>query len=102
MSATGVFASNRPTAVWHVCRESSMRLCSVTSLMKFYPLPEALAVIAEAGYQGVELWGGLPHAYTDDFYDGGKLDQATVDRCRKLLNDSGLEPVSFLPEQCFY
>jgi|tagenome__1003787_1003787.scaffolds.fasta_scaffold20930190_3 fructoselysine 3-epimerase len=79
-----------------------MRLCSVTSLMKFYPLPEALAVIAEAGYQGVELWGGLPHAYTDDFYDGGKLDQATVDRCRKLLNDSGLEPVSFLPEQCFY
>ena len=52
-----------------------MRLCSVTSLMKFYPLPEALAVIAEAGYQGVELWGGLPHAYTDDFYEGGKLDQ---------------------------
>ena len=32
-----------------------MRLCSVTSLLKFYPLPEALAVIAEAGYQGVEL-----------------------------------------------
>ena len=79
-----------------------MRLCSVTSLMKFYPLPEALAVIAEAGYQGVELWGGLPHAYTDDFYEGGKLDQATVDRCRKLLDASGLEPVSFLPEQCFY
>src|SRR5918993_6136855 len=79
-----------------------MRLCSVTSLMKFYPLPEALAVIAEAGYQGVELWGGLPHAYTDDFYEGGKLDQPTVDRCRKLLDASGLEPVSFLPEQCFY
>lgn len=79
-----------------------MRLCSVTSLMKFYPLPEALAVIAEAGYQGVELWGGLPHAYTDDFYEGSKLDQATVDRCRRLLDASGLEPVSFLPEQCFY
>ena len=66
-----------------------MRLCSVTSLMKFYPLPEALAVIAGAGYQGVELWGGLPHAYTDDFYEGGKLDQATVDRCRKILDASG-------------
>jgi protein FrlC len=79
-----------------------MRLCSVTSLMKFYPLPEALAVIAEAGYQGVELWGGLPHAYTDDFYEGSQLDQATVDRCRGLLDASGLEPVSFLPEQCFY
>jgi len=79
-----------------------MRLCSVTSLMKFYPLPEALAVIAEAGYQGVELWGGLPQAYTDDFFDGAKLDQNLVDGCRKLLDGSGLEPVSFLPEQCFY
>ena len=26
----------------------------------------------------------------------------TVDRCRKLLDASGLEVVSFLPEQCFY
>ena len=53
-------------------KTAECELCSVTSLMKFYPLPEALAVIAEAGYQGVELWGGLPHAYTDDFYlDGG-------------------------------
>jgi fructoselysine 3-epimerase len=79
-----------------------MRLCSVTSLMKFYPLPEALAVIAEAGYQGVELWGGLPHAYTDDFYNSGRLDGVLVTACRRLLEGSGLEPVSFLPEQCFY
>ncbi len=78
------------------------RLCSVTSLMKFYPLPEALRVIADAGYQGVELWGGLPHGYTDDFHVDGRLDQATVDRCRRLLDASGLEVVSFLPEQCFY
>jgi protein FrlC len=79
-----------------------MKLCSVTSLLKFYPLPEALAVIAEAGYEGVELWGGLPHAYTDDFHLDGRLDEPTVGRCRRLLADSGLEAVSFLPEQCFY
>src|SRR5690349_15638716 len=79
-----------------------MRLCSVTSLMKFYPLPEALSVIAEAGYQGAELWGGLPHAYTEDFYGDGQLDEPLVAACRRLLEGSGLEPVSFLPEQCFY
>jgi protein FrlC len=79
-----------------------MRLCAVTSLMKFYPLPEALAVIAGEGYQGVELWGGLPHAFTDDFYADGRPDPALVAGCRRLLEESGLEPVSFLPEQCFY
>ena len=79
-----------------------MRLCSVTSLMKLYPLPEALAIITEAGYQGVELWGGLPHAYPEDFHDDGVLDRAVVDRCRRLLAASGLEPVSFVPEPCLY
>ena len=79
-----------------------MRLCSVTSLLKFYPLPEALAVIAEAGYQGVELWGGMPHAYPADFYEDGKLDRAVVERCRRLLEASGLERVSFVPEPCLY
>ena len=79
-----------------------MKLCSVTSLMKYYPLPEALRVIAEAGYEGVELWGGFPHAYTDDFYEDGWLSEPTVARARKLIEASGLTPVSFLPEQCFY
>lgn len=79
-----------------------MKLASVTSLLKFYPLPEALRVIAEAGYAGVELWGGLPHAFTDDFYEDGRLLPDVVGRCRAILDGSGLEPVSFLPEQCFY
>lgn len=79
-----------------------MRLCSVTSILKYYPLPEALSVIAEAGYEGVELWGGLPHAFTDDFYEDGKLDRTIVASCRTLLAESGLAPVCFLPEQCIY
>ena len=78
------------------------QMAAVTSLMKYYPLPEALRVIAEAGYTGVELWGGFPHAYTDDFYRDGRLDDDTVDRARRLIDQSGLARVSFLPEQCFY
>jgi fructoselysine 3-epimerase len=79
-----------------------MRLAAVTSLFKYYPLPRALAAIAEAGYEGVELWGGLPHAWTDDFYEAGRVDEGLAGRCRALVEASGLEPVMFLPEQCFY
>jgi len=79
-----------------------MKLAAVTSLFKYYPLPEALRVIAASGYEGVELWGGLPHAYVDDFYINGALDDKTVSACRTLMSESGLNPVQFLPEQCFY
>ena len=79
-----------------------MRLCSVTSILKYYPLPEALSVIAEAGYEGVELWGGLPHAFTDDFYTGDLRDQTLIASCRTIIAESGLTPVCFLPEQCIY
>ncbi len=79
-----------------------MKMASVTSLLKYYPLPAALKTIAEAGYEGVELWGGFPHAWSEDFYDGDTLDRSTVDRCAQLIRDSGLELVSYLPEQCFY
>ena len=82
--------------------EIALKTAAVTSLLKYYPLPEALAVIAEAGYDGVELWGGLPHGYVDDFYGDGYLDEGVVAACRRLIENSGLTPVAFLPEQCFY
>jgi len=79
-----------------------MKMASVTSLLKYYPLPAALKTIADAGYEGVELWGGFPHAWSEDFYDGDVLDKAAIGRCVGLIRDSGLELVSYLPEQCFY
>lgn len=79
-----------------------MKLAAVTSLLKYYPLPEALRLIAEAGYEGVELWGGLPHGYIEDFFNGAKINDGTIKRCKNLLSESGLAPVAFLPEQCFY
>lgn len=79
-----------------------MKLASVTSLFKYYPLPEALRAIAASGCTGVELWGGFPHAFTDDFHEGGAIARGTIDAARRLIADSGLTPVQFLPEQCFY
>jgi protein FrlC len=78
------------------------RFACVTSLFKYYPLPEALREIAEAGCTGLELWGGMPHAYTEDFYLDGHLDERAVAAGRRLIEESGLSPVQFLPEQCFY
>lgn len=79
-----------------------MKMASVTSLLKYYPLPAALTTIADAGYEGVELWGGFPHAWSEDFYDGDKLDKNVIAACVQLIRDAGLELVSYLPEQCFY
>ena len=79
-----------------------MKMASVTSLLKYYPLPAALKTIADAGYDGVELWGGFPHAWSEDFYEGDTLDKAAIARCVELIRKSGLELVSYLPEQCFY
>lgn len=79
-----------------------MKLAAVTSLFKYYPLPEALRVIAAEGYDGVELWGGMPHAFVDDFYDNGRFDSAIASRLRRMVERSGLAPIQYLPEQCFY
>lgn len=79
-----------------------MKLSAVTSLLKLYPLPAALETIAEAGYAGVELWGGFPHAYAYDLMHDGKLDDALIGKLRKLIDASGLERAVYLPEQVFY
>jgi protein FrlC len=79
-----------------------MKLSAVTSLLKYYPLPEALRTIAEAGYDGVEIWGGLPHAYTPDIMENGTPSRGIVESIRKMLAEYGLAGVAFLPEQCFY
>ncbi|GGA48303.1 sugar phosphate isomerase/epimerase family protein [Pelagibacterium lentulum] len=79
-----------------------MKLAAVTSLFKYYPLPVALDQISRAGYEGVELWGGLPHGYIEDFFDNGRINTAIIKACRRLVDDAGLKPVQFLPEQCFY
>lgn len=79
-----------------------MKMSAVTSLLKYYPLPVALETIAEAGYDGVELWGGFPHAYAYDLMDNGQLNDKLLAEIRRMIGASGLESVAFLPEQVFY
>ena len=61
-----------------------------------YPLHEAIKRIAELGYDGVEIWGGRPHAYCDD------IDQEEAARLTKLTEEVGLEISGFIPAQFRY
>lgn len=64
--------------------------------------------ISEAGYEGIELWGGQFHGYPLDFLkNSSSLDERVIDlekiSCvRKTADDLNLEMVCFTPEQCVY
>jgi fructoselysine 3-epimerase len=83
-----------------------MKLAIVSGLLRFYPLELALARIAEAGYDGVELWGGQFHGYVLDMVRetaaGLELDERRADAVRQMVAASGLELVCLTPEQMIY
>jgi sugar phosphate isomerase/epimerase len=43
-----------------------MKLGTATSVLYQYTLQDAIPLIARAGYEGVDIWGGRPHAYRRD------------------------------------
>jgi len=61
-----------------------------------YPLDESLRRIAQAGYDGVDIWGGRPHAYRND------LTRREIRRLREISERLGLEFASFIPAQFRY
>jgi protein FrlC len=73
-----------------------MKLSISTFLYFNYPLEEAIRRIAELGYDGVEIWGGRPHAYCYDI----EAEEAT--RVRRLTEKMGLEISAFIPAQFRY
>lgn len=61
-----------------------------------YTLEEAIKRIASFGYDGVEIWGGRPHAYFEDM--GAKR----IESIRKLLEENNLGISNFIPAQFRY
>ena len=83
-----------------------MRLGVQSGLLRLYPLDLALEKIREAGYDGVELWGGRLHGYILDLVrtlDGDfELNEELVTRVKSLCDRNGLEIVCYTPEQVLY
>lgn len=67
-----------------------------TSVYYRYPLLETLKRIKSLGYDGVEIWGGRPHAYFED------MTANRIKEIKKLLSDINLAISNFIPAQFRY
>lgn len=68
-----------------------MKLGTATSVLFQYALEDAVPLVARAGYDGLDIWGGRPHAYRDD------LSSSELKHVRHLIDDHGLVVSSFMP-----
>lgn len=68
-----------------------MKLGTATSVLYQYALQDAVPLIARAGYDGVDLWGGRPHVYRQD------LSVEELHDLRRLIGDHGLSIASLMP-----
>ncbi len=73
-----------------------MRLSVSTFVYLNYPLAEAIRRIASCGYDGVEIWGGRPHAYRKD------VSPAEIQALRELMREEGIAVSGFIPAQFRY
>ena len=60
-----------------------------------YPLQEAIRRLHQHGYQGIEVWGGRPHAYRRDLDD-------ELDEIAALLDRLEMAVPNFIPAQFRY
>lgn len=68
-----------------------MKISTATSVFLNFQISEAVAAIAQAGFEGVDLWCGRPHLYRRDH------PQSFLKRLREQLTFHHLVPVSLMP-----
>lgn len=73
-----------------------MKYSISTFLYYYYSLEDAIKRIAAFGYDGVEIWGGTPHAYAYD------LTEKQIKSLKALIEDVGLVISGFIPAQFRY
>lgn len=73
-----------------------MKLSYLTYQFKRFPLEYCFQMAKEYGFDGVEVWGGRPHAYVPD------MDKAAVKELNSWKKKYGLEISMFVPEILSY
>jgi fructoselysine 3-epimerase len=73
-----------------------MQLSISTKLYLNYTLDETIKRVAKHGYQGIEIWGGRPHAYYRD------MDKNSISLIRSSMEENRLVISGFIPAQFGY
>jgi protein FrlC len=68
-----------------------MKLSSATSVLLNYSIQDAVSILAAIGFEGVDIWGGRPHVYRDDYTEAELLD------LRKSIQQENMVIPSFMP-----
>ncbi len=68
-----------------------MKLGTATSVLIRYALEDAIEIIADAGFDGIDIWGGRPHIYRKDF------SERHLEKLRARIEDHNLTVASFMP-----
>lgn len=68
-----------------------MKLGNATSVFIHYPIHVAVEMVANAGYNGIDIWGGRPHVYRQDFSED------ELKELKRFIADHGLVVSSFMP-----
>lgn len=68
-----------------------MKIATSTSVLYRYDIFAAAELVADCGFQGIDLWGGRPHLYRQDYT------AEDLQRLSRQLADSGVAVSSFMP-----
>jgi protein FrlC len=68
-----------------------MKLGTATSVLFQHAIQDAVALVARAGYDGVDIWGGRPHVYRRD------LPVKELKELHRQIAGLGLTVASFMP-----
>lgn len=68
-----------------------MKIGIASSVFVNYSLPETIRVIAQAGFDSIDIWGGRPHVYRED------LSNEELKEMRRNIEDANLTVSSFMP-----
>jgi protein FrlC len=73
-----------------------MKVSISSKLYQNYTLEETVKRVVKLGYDGIEIWGGRPHAYYRD------INGAVAASTRELIDKAGIEISGFIPAQFGY
>jgi fructoselysine 3-epimerase len=70
---------------------TGVKFSVVSSLFVNYGIRDAILQVAKMGFNGIDIWGGRPHVYRQDY------SQADLRELKALIEDLNLAVPSFMP-----